>query len=108
MVDAPRTHAGPDAADAGAVGAGTHAVQGRVRLRTPLVGLPQAGRRRSPAWEAAGRDPKTLQVVPYAVRPSAGKLAHYAELGVEEVVLQLPPGDEPEVLRALDEYAQYL
>jgi probable F420-dependent oxidoreductase len=60
------------------------------------------------AWEAAGRDPKTLQVVPYAVRPSAGKLAHYAELGVEEVVLQLPPAAEPEVLRALDEYAQYL
>lgn len=60
------------------------------------------------AWESAGRDPKTLQVVPYAVRPSEGKLAHYAELGVEEVVLQLPPGDEPQVLRALDEYARYL
>ncbi|MFJ8075391.1 LLM class F420-dependent oxidoreductase [Streptomyces sp. NPDC096176] len=60
------------------------------------------------AWESAGRDPKTLQIVPYAVRPSTGKLAHYTELGVEEVVLQLPPGDEPEVLRVLDEYAQYL
>ncbi|WP_406252814.1 LLM class F420-dependent oxidoreductase [Streptomyces atratus] len=60
------------------------------------------------AWEAAGRDPKHLQVVPYAVLPSAGKLAHYADLGIEEVVLQLPPADEPEVLRALDGYAQYL
>lgn len=60
------------------------------------------------AWEAAGRDPGALQVVPYAVLPTPGKLAHYAELGVEEVVLQLPPGDEPEVLRALDEYGQYL
>ncbi|MFJ7261017.1 LLM class F420-dependent oxidoreductase [Streptomyces globosus] len=59
-------------------------------------------------WEAAGRDPKTLQVVPYAVRPNPGKLAHYAELGIEEVVLQLPPGREAEVLRTLDEYAQYL
>ncbi|HET6859207.1 MAG TPA: LLM class F420-dependent oxidoreductase [Streptomyces sp.] len=60
------------------------------------------------AWEAAGRDPDGLQIVPYAVLPSAGKLAHYAELGIEEVVLQLPPAGEAEVLRALDAYAEYL
>lgn len=60
------------------------------------------------AWEAAGRDPEQLQVVPYAVLPSAGKLAHYAELGVQEVVLQLPPAGEAEVLRTLDDYAAYL
>ncbi|MFF8967127.1 LLM class F420-dependent oxidoreductase [Streptomyces globisporus] len=60
------------------------------------------------AWEEAGRDPKGLQVVPYAVQPSPGKLAHYAELGIEEVVLQLPPADEAEVLRTLDAYAAYL
>ncbi|MFI2348488.1 LLM class F420-dependent oxidoreductase [Streptomyces sp. NPDC019443] len=59
-------------------------------------------------WEKAGRDPGTLQVVPYAVLPSPGKLAHYAELGVEEVVLQLPPAGEAEVLGVLDEYAQYV
>lgn len=59
-------------------------------------------------WEKAGRDPKTLQVVPYAVLPNPGKLAHYADLGCEEVVLQLPPGDETEVLGVLDEYARYL
>ncbi|MCX4866459.1 LLM class F420-dependent oxidoreductase [Streptomyces sp. NBC_00257] len=60
------------------------------------------------AWEAAGRDPKHLQVVPYAVLPSTGKLTHYADLGIEEVVLQLPPAGEAEVLRALDGYAEYL
>lgn len=60
------------------------------------------------AWEAAGRDPKDLQVIPYAVQPSPGKLAHYADLGIEEVVLQLPPAAEPEVLRTLDAYAEYL
>ncbi|MDT9692619.1 LLM class F420-dependent oxidoreductase [Streptomyces sp. P9(2023)] len=60
------------------------------------------------AWEQAGRDPKSLQVVPYGVLPNPGKLAHYAELGCEEVVLQLPPGEEAEVLSVLDEYAQYL
>lgn len=59
-------------------------------------------------WEAAGRDPEALHVVPYAVRPTPGKLAHYAEQGIEEVVLQLPPGTELEVLRTLDDYAQYL
>ncbi|MEV8590148.1 LLM class F420-dependent oxidoreductase [Streptomyces sp. NPDC051180] len=59
-------------------------------------------------WERAGRDPKSLQLVPYAVLPSPGKLAHYAELGCEEVVLQLPPGDEAEVLGVLDAYARYL
>ncbi|MFE2141106.1 LLM class F420-dependent oxidoreductase [Streptomyces sp. NPDC059456] len=59
-------------------------------------------------WETAGRDPKDLQVVPYAVRPSPGKLGHYADLGIEEVVLQLPPAQEDEILRVLDDYAQYL
>ncbi|ORT58687.1 TIGR03619 family F420-dependent LLM class oxidoreductase [Streptomyces sp. CB03238] len=60
------------------------------------------------AWEKAGRDPEALQVVPYAVRPSAGKLAHFADLGITEAVVQLPPSGEAEVLRTLDEYAQYV
>ncbi|MFE1554489.1 TIGR03619 family F420-dependent LLM class oxidoreductase [Streptomyces sp. NPDC058734] len=59
-------------------------------------------------WEDAGRDPKDLQVVPYAVQPTPGKLGHYAELGIEEVVLQLPSAREAEVLRSLDDFAQYL
>ncbi|MER7183314.1 LLM class F420-dependent oxidoreductase [Streptomyces hyaluromycini] len=59
-------------------------------------------------WADAGRDPAALQVVPYAVFPSAGKLAHYAELGIEEVVVQLPPAGEAEVLGVLDAYAEYL
>ncbi|MFI9831607.1 LLM class F420-dependent oxidoreductase [Streptomyces sp. NPDC051913] len=60
------------------------------------------------SWADAGREPSGLQVVPYAVFPSPGKLAHYAELGIEEVVVQLPPAGATEVLRTLDEYAQYL
>ncbi|MFF4455211.1 TIGR03619 family F420-dependent LLM class oxidoreductase [Streptomyces goshikiensis] len=59
-------------------------------------------------WETAGRDPKSLQVVPYAVQPSPGKLAYYAELGIEEVVLQLPSATEAELLPVLDGFAQYL
>lgn len=60
------------------------------------------------AWADAGRDPAGLQVVPYAVHPSPGKLAHYAELGIEEVVVQLPPAGEADVLSALDACAPYL
>ncbi|WP_175409541.1 LLM class F420-dependent oxidoreductase [Streptomyces sp. TRM64462] len=60
------------------------------------------------AWERAGRDPEALRVVPYAVRPTPGKLAHYAGLGVDEVVVQLPPAGADEVLRVLDDYARYL
>ncbi|MFC8347820.1 LLM class F420-dependent oxidoreductase [Streptomyces sp. NPDC057280] len=60
------------------------------------------------AWAEAGREEGALQVVPYAVYPSPGKLAHYAELGIEEVVVQLPPAGEAEVLRVLDAYAEYL
>ncbi|WP_328872066.1 LLM class F420-dependent oxidoreductase [Streptomyces sp. NBC_00287] len=60
------------------------------------------------AWADAGRDPAALQIVPYAIYPSPGKLAHYADLGIEEVVAQLPPAGEEEVLKALDKYAEYL
>ncbi|MFD0315665.1 LLM class F420-dependent oxidoreductase [Streptomyces flavalbus] len=60
------------------------------------------------AWADAGRDPAALQVVPYAVQPTPGKLAHFADLGIEEVVAQLPPGGEAEVLRALDALQAHL
>ena len=60
------------------------------------------------AWADAGREPAALQVVPYAVHPSPGKLAHYAELGIDEVVVQLPPAGEAEVLGLLDGYSAYL
>ncbi|MFF7378784.1 TIGR03619 family F420-dependent LLM class oxidoreductase [Streptomyces massasporeus] len=59
-------------------------------------------------WADAGRDPRALQIVPYAVHPAPGKLAHYADLGIEEVVAQLPPAGETEVLKALDGLADHL
>ncbi|MFI2211919.1 TIGR03619 family F420-dependent LLM class oxidoreductase [Streptomyces sp. NPDC020141] len=60
------------------------------------------------AWEAAGRAPGDLRVIPFGVVPDADGLARFADLGIEEVVLQLPSAPEPEILRALDGYAQYL
>lgn len=71
-------------------------------------GLSESLPRLRAAWTEAGRDPGALQVVPYAVHPSPGKLAHYADLGIEEVVLQLPPAGESEVLKALDAYERYI
>ncbi|MEU3084956.1 TIGR03619 family F420-dependent LLM class oxidoreductase [Streptomyces massasporeus] len=59
-------------------------------------------------WADAGRDPRALQIVPYAVHPSPGKLAHFADLGIEEVVAQLPPAGEAEVLKTLDGLAAHL
>ncbi|MEU1512057.1 LLM class F420-dependent oxidoreductase [Streptomyces sp. NPDC005811] len=59
------------------------------------------------AWADAGREPEALQIVPYAVHPSPGKLAYYADLGIEEVVLQLPPAGESEILGLLDTYGLY-
>ncbi|MFE8991759.1 LLM class F420-dependent oxidoreductase [Streptomyces collinus] len=60
------------------------------------------------AWADAGRDPQALQVVPYAVHPTPGKLAHFADLGIEEVVAQLPPAGEREVLEVLDQYGAFV
>ncbi|MFI6286045.1 TIGR03619 family F420-dependent LLM class oxidoreductase [Streptomyces sp. NPDC051018] len=71
-------------------------------------GLPESLPLLRTAWEAAGRDPGTLRVVPFAVVPTPEKLAYYGELGLNEVVLRAPAGDETEVLRTLDTYARYL
>ncbi len=59
------------------------------------------------AWAEAGRTGEPV-VVPYGVRPNPGKLAHFRDLGIEEVVLQLPSAGPQEVLRTLDGYARYL
>ncbi|WP_371653275.1 MULTISPECIES: LLM class F420-dependent oxidoreductase [unclassified Streptomyces] len=66
--------------------------------------LPQLRR----AWEEAGRAPDELRIVPYAVLPSSGKIAHYTDLGIDEIVLQLPSADEAAVLKALDEFTPYV
>jgi len=66
--------------------------------------LPQLRR----VFEEAGRDPKTLHVVPFGTIPDEGKLEHYASLGITEVVLRVPSGRENEMLGVLDDYAHFL
>ncbi|GHF58128.1 LLM class F420-dependent oxidoreductase [Streptomyces mashuensis] len=58
-------------------------------------------------WAEAGRDGEPA-VVPYAVHPSKDKLAYFADLGIEEVVVGLPSAPEADVLRALDAHAEFL
>lgn len=57
------------------------------------------------AVEETGRDPATLEIVPMAVIPEAGKLAYYEELGVTEVVFDLESMPTDDCLRVLDDYA---
>lgn len=57
---------------------------------------------------AEGRDPAAVSVVPFGTVPTPGKLAHYAELGIDEVVLRVRAGAGPDMLRQLDDLARYL
>jgi probable F420-dependent oxidoreductase len=57
------------------------------------------------ACEVVGRDPASLQIVPFGTVPDAGKLEYYESIGITEVVLRLPAGDADRVLPILDTYA---
>jgi probable F420-dependent oxidoreductase len=60
------------------------------------------------AFSTQGRDPDSLQVVPFGTIPSDGKLEHYQKLGVSEVVLRVPSGNAASMQRSLDELATYV
>lgn len=64
--------------------------------------------------EAVGRDPKSLSINIFGARPNIGSLEHYRKLGVERVVLGLPPAPrftdvraatKEQIMPVLDEYA---
>ena len=66
------------------------------------------------AAEEADRDPATLSINIFGARPDAGSLEHYQNLGVERVILALPPvgrftevyeATADECLPVLDDYA---
>jgi probable F420-dependent oxidoreductase len=70
-------------------------------------GLTEALPRLQQQWTDAGRAGSPI-VVPFGSLPTPGKLAHFAELGIEEVVVALEEGDEPTVMRSLDRYAEFV
>lgn len=60
------------------------------------------------AMEAAGRDPSSLEIVTFGTVPNPGKLDHYREVGVTEVVFRVPSAPADGVLPVLDDYAPYV
>jgi hypothetical protein len=46
--------------------------------------------------------------VPFGTIPDEGKLDHYEEIGCTEVVLRVPSGPAPAMLRILDDYMCFL
>ena len=57
------------------------------------------------AMEEAGRDPESMEIVPFGSIPSPEKLEHFERIGVTEVVFRVPSAGRDEVLTALDEQA---
>jgi len=70
------------------------------------AGMTQALPQLREAVAAAGRDPAGLEVVPFFVLPDAGKLDHYADIGVTETVFGMPSAPRDVVLRVLDRHAE--
>jgi probable F420-dependent oxidoreductase len=60
------------------------------------------------AFEATGRDPSGIHVVPMGILPSQKKLDYYRELGVTEAVLRLPSAPRDQVLPVLDDFTRYI
>ena len=60
------------------------------------------------AFAAAGATPSTVEVVPFGTVPDEGKLAHYEAIGCSEVVLRVPSGPEPDMIRVLDDYTRFV
>ena len=56
------------------------------------------------AVASAGRDPSTLEIVPFGSTPDHGKLDHFESVGVTECVFNLPSAGEDRILPLLDEY----
>jgi probable F420-dependent oxidoreductase len=72
------------------------------------AGVKEALEKLSVAFEARGRDPETIHVVPMGIFPTEEKLAYYREIGVTEAVLRVPSAPRDEVMPVLDGYTQYL
>ncbi len=60
------------------------------------------------AVASAGRDPSTLEIVPFGSTPDHGKLDHFESVGVTECVFNLPSAGADRVLPLLDEYGKLI
>lgn len=69
------------------------------------AGVREALPRLHRAMEEAGRDPAEVRIVPFGTVPDRGKLDYYEEIGITEVVANVPSGPAADVLPALDAIA---
>jgi alkanesulfonate monooxygenase SsuD/methylene tetrahydromethanopterin reductase-like flavin-dependent oxidoreductase (luciferase family) len=58
--------------------------------------------------EEAGRDPEEIRISVFGSAPDPGKIEHFGTLGVDRVVLWLPPAPADVVLPILDKYVDLL
>ena len=72
------------------------------------AGLSEAIPRLRETAAAAGRDPGTVEVIPFGSVPDHGKLDHFEKIGVAECVFRLPSAPEATVMPLLDRYAGIL
>lgn len=79
---------------------------GWIPIDMMIEDLPAAVKDLHAKAEAAGRDPKSIEISIFSPRkPTRDHLDQYAELGVERIVLFAPQGMADEVLPFLDEMA---
>ena len=71
-------------------------------------GLTEALPRLHAAFEEAGRDPAEARVLPFGTIPTEAKIAHLADLGIDEVILRLPAGPADAMARDLDALAAFV
>lgn len=69
------------------------------------AGLSEGIPRLREAVAAVGRDPDSVEVIPFSSVPDAGKLDHFERLGVAECVFHVPSAPRDVVLPILDEQA---
>ena len=72
------------------------------------AGLGESIPRFKEAVADAGRDPESMQIIPFGSHPSPDKLEHFARIGVTECVFRLPSAPRDEVLPVLEEQARLI
>jgi probable F420-dependent oxidoreductase len=70
-----------------------------------IQGLPEKISELRRRAEQAGRDPRSIPVSIFGAKPDRAAVDSLEELGVERVILMVPPGPRDEVLPRLDQYA---
>ena len=58
--------------------------------------------------EEAGRDPDSLNITSFGIRPDPDQISRFAEAGVDRVIFTLPSQERDEVTPLIDECAKLI